>query len=189
MTILALYGLSALLILTSLSMFANMITQRLGTLRDPMQIWDALNTLGLLPIRVRAWIFSSIVGMANPYAKTINFRITELRKGRACGVMKETKEVSNPFRCVHAAALVTFGETVGGLALLTLLGKKDRAILTNINVEYVKVSRGLLTASSVVTPIKDRDATEIKTYVLVKNASFETVSKLTLTWKVDLLDH
>ncbi|CAO3571391.1 unnamed protein product [Mortierella alpina] len=185
---LALVGLAAILILTSINVFTNMMSEKLGTLRDPMEIWEALNTGGLLPIRLKAWIFSTIVGYAIPYSRTINFRITELRKGRAYGVMKETRRISNPFRCVHAAALITFGETVGTLALYTLFGKHDRAILTNISAEYVKISRGLLTASSIVPPIKDRAATEAVTYVLIKNASFETVSKLTLTWKLDLKD-
>lgn len=64
------------------------VAKKLGSLRDPLQIWDALNNVGLLPIRLRAWIFSTVVGFANPYSKSINFRITELRKGKACGVMK-----------------------------------------------------------------------------------------------------
>ncbi|KAK3828762.1 MAG: hypothetical protein J3Q66DRAFT_323513 [Benniella sp.] len=164
------------------------ITKKLSALRDPLQVWEALNNVGLLPIRVRAWIFSTVVGFANPYSRSINFRITELRKGKSCGVMRETKSISNPFRCVHAAALITFGETVGGLAVFTLLGKKDRAILTNINAEYIKVSRGLLTASSVVQPLKDRNVKEVINEVLIKNAAFETVAKLTLTWRVDLKD-
>ncbi|KAF9965537.1 hypothetical protein BGZ70_004643 [Mortierella alpina] len=138
---LALVGLAAILIVTSINVFTNMMSEKLGTLRDPMEIWEALNTGGLLPIRLKAWIFSTIVGYAIPYSRTINFRITELRKGRAYGVMK-----------------------------------------------YVKISRGLLTASSIVPPIKDREATEAVTFVLIKNASFETVSKLTLTWKLDLKD-
>ncbi|KAF9581661.1 hypothetical protein BGW38_001242 [Lunasporangiospora selenospora] len=162
------------------------ISKKLAALRNPLQVWDALNNIGLLPIRIRAWIFSTLVGFANPYTRSINFRITELRKGKACGVMK-TKKISNPFRCVHAAALITFGETVGALAVFSLLGKKDRAILTNINAEYIKVSRGLLTASSVVDPIKDRESKELVNTVLIKNAAFETVAVLTLTWRTDLM--
>ncbi|KAF9431083.1 hypothetical protein BGZ94_009469 [Podila epigama] len=167
---------------------SSVVVKKLSALRDPLQLWDALNNVGLLPIRMRGWIFSTVVGFANPYSRSINFRITELRKGKACGVMKETKAISNPFRCVHAAALITFGETTGGLAVFTLLGKKDRAILTNISADYIKVSRGLLTASSIVEPIKDRDIKELQNTVLIKNAAFETVAKLTLTWRVDLKD-
>jgi len=66
----------------------SIISKKLGALRDPLQIWEALNNVGLLPIRARAWIFSTVVGIANPYSKSINFRITELRKGKSCGVMK-----------------------------------------------------------------------------------------------------
>ncbi|KAK3826916.1 MAG: hypothetical protein JOS17DRAFT_792166 [Linnemannia elongata] len=186
---LALVGLAALFYITTYNMFIQMLTQRLGgSIHDPLQLWEALQTIGLLPIRTRAWIFSKIVGLANPYARTIDFRITELRKGKACGVMKQSKINSNPFQRVHEAALITFGETVGSLAFLTLLNHTtDIAVLTNINADYVKVSRGLLTASSVIPPIKDREATELITHVLIKNASFETVAQLTLTWKVDLL--
>ncbi|KAI8921326.1 hypothetical protein DFJ77DRAFT_159519 [Powellomyces hirtus] len=127
---------------------ASLLAKKLSSLRDPLQIWDALHNAALLPQSARAWIFTTVLGFANPYSKSINFKMTELRRGKAQGVMKETKKISNPFRCVHAGALVTFGETVGGLAVFTLLGKKDRAILTTINAEYFKVSRGLLTASS-----------------------------------------
>ncbi|KAG0318034.1 hypothetical protein BGZ99_005915 [Dissophora globulifera] len=176
------------IVVLGLAVAVSSLSKKLGALRDPLQVWDALNNVGLLPIRMRGWIFSTVVGIANPYSRSINFRITELRKGKACGVMKETKKISNPFRCVHAAALITFGETVGGLAVFTLLGKKDRAILTSINAQYIKVARGLLTASSIVEPIKDRSAKEFVNEVLIKNAAFETVAKLTLTWNLDLKD-
>ncbi|KAG0001381.1 hypothetical protein BGZ80_006194, partial [Entomortierella chlamydospora] len=98
----------------------------------------------------------------------------------------EVKEIRNPFRCVHAAALVLFGETVGGLALFTRLGKKDRAILTNISAEYIKVSRGHLTATSVVPDFHDSDPEFVVTEVVIQNANSETVAKLSLTWKTDI---
>lgn len=71
-----------------ISALSNIITTKLGSLRDPLQTWEILNTVGLLPIRLRAWIFSTLVGIANPYSRSINFRITELRKGKACGVLR-----------------------------------------------------------------------------------------------------
>ncbi|KAF9191414.1 hypothetical protein BGZ51_007418 [Haplosporangium sp. Z 767] len=135
---------------------------------------------------MRAWLFTVVIGFANPYSRSINFRITDVEKGKACGVMRETKKISNLFRSVHAGALITFGETIGGLALFTLLGKKDRAILTNINVEYVKLARGFLTATSLVPEFKNTGVESVVTEVIIKNATFDTVCKLTLTWKTDL---
>ncbi|KAI8603988.1 hypothetical protein EDD21DRAFT_441522 [Dissophora ornata] len=165
------------------------LSKRLSALRDPLSVWYVVHGLDLLPIRMRSWIYSTVVGFANPYSRSINFRITEVEKGKVCGAMKETKSVSNPFRSVHAGALVTFGETVGGLAVFTYLGKKDRAILTNINAEYIKVARGCLTASSIVPDFTNTDTKhekDVVTEVIIMNASFDTVAKLTLTWRVDL---
>lgn len=64
------------------------ITKLMSSARDPLKIWDGLSHSGLVPMRLRGWIFSTILGFANPYSRSINFRITELRKGTACGVMR-----------------------------------------------------------------------------------------------------
>ncbi|KAG0043717.1 hypothetical protein BGZ83_011085 [Gryganskiella cystojenkinii] len=221
----------------SMAVLGLILAKHIATLRNPLQVWDRIQGFELVPVRIRAWVFTMAIGFANPYSRSINYRITEVEKGKVCGVMKETKQISNPFRSVHAAALVTFGETVGALALFTLLGKKDRAILTNINVEYVKVARGFLTATAFVSAEalrkscsskliqeleadleKEKTSTGASTSktttpatttttressssggraignnlfvmdVLIRNANFDIVAKLALTWKTDLKD-
>ncbi|KAG0203695.1 hypothetical protein BGX28_004104 [Mortierella sp. GBA30] len=174
--------------IVALSAGAFRTIKSLSKLRDPLLVWDTLRNMEYMPLRMQAWLFSIFIGMANPYSRSINFRFTQLSKGRACGVMKETKQITNPFRSVHAGALVTFGETIGGTALFTLLGKKDRAILTNIQCEYIKKAKGYLTATSVVPEFTDSHMSSIATEVIIKDASFDTVAKLTLTWKTDLKD-
>lgn len=72
----------------SFSVVSNLITTKLSAIRDPLEAWEILNNVDLLPIRLRARIFSTLVGIANPYSRSINFRITELRKGKACGVLR-----------------------------------------------------------------------------------------------------
>ncbi|KAF9322408.1 hypothetical protein BG006_002418 [Podila minutissima] len=174
---------------TALHILWRYIRRRISQNRDPILVWQFLNSaLDFLPIRLRAWLFSLAVGFANPYSRSIHYRITEVEKGKVCGVMKETPETSNTLKCVHAAALITFGETVGTLTVLTWLGEKDRVILTNINCEYIKVARGYLTATSLVPDFKETHATDLTTEVVIKNQAFDTVSKLILTWKVDLKD-
>ncbi|KAI1311540.1 hypothetical protein EDD11_003456 [Mortierella claussenii] len=156
--------------------------------QDPLLLWNIMHGLDFVPIRMRSWLFSVIVGMVNPYSNSINYRIIEVEKGKVRGVMKETKKISNPFRRVHAGALVTFGETIGSFAVFTHLGKKDRAILTNLNAEYIKVARGYLTASSVVPDFKDLKLQEVVTEVIIRNAAYETVAKMNLTWRTELND-
>lgn len=43
--------------------------------------------------------------------------------------------ILNGYYSLHATALATFAETVGGLAALSTLNNDDRAILVNLNVE------------------------------------------------------
>ncbi|KAG0328880.1 hypothetical protein BGZ99_004192 [Dissophora globulifera] len=164
----------------------HLLARKLSSLRDPLAVWYFVHGLDLLPLRMRSWLYATVIGFVNPYSRSVNFRITEIEKGRACGAMRATRGVSNPLRCVHAGALVTFGEIVGGLALFTYLGKKDRAILTNINAEYIKIARGCLTASSIVPDFTEALEDKVVTTVIIMNASFDTVSRLTLTWKVDI---
>lgn len=46
---------------------------------------------------------------------------------------------------LHATALATFAETVGGLAALSTLKNDDRAILVNLNIEVSENCRLILT--------------------------------------------
>ncbi|KAG0000046.1 60S acidic ribosomal protein P2 [Entomortierella chlamydospora] len=52
--------------------------------------------------------------------------------------------------------------------------------------EYIKVSRGHLTATSVVPDFHDSDPEFVVTEVVIQNANSETVAKLSLTWKTDI---
>ncbi|KAF9959821.1 hypothetical protein BGZ72_008739 [Mortierella alpina] len=173
-------------VFAALSIGAFYISKNISKLRDPLPVWESLSGLDFIPIRLRAWMFSVMIGIANPYSRSINFRFIELSKGKACGVMKETKQITNPFRSVHAGALITFGETVGAIAFFTLLGKKDRAILTDIHCEYIKKAKGFLTATSLVPEFKDAHVNSVVTEVIIKDGTFDTVAKLSLTWKTEL---
>ncbi|KAF9109742.1 hypothetical protein BGX27_007254 [Mortierella sp. AM989] len=179
-------GVVSALVLVPLVVKAFAFTKKISSSKDPLAVWNALQGVKFMPNQMSSWLFYIAIGIANPYSRSINYRIKELEKGKVVGTMQEERKVRNPFRCVHAAALVLFGETVGGLALFTHLGKKDRAILTNINAEYIKVSRGLLTATSVVPNFHDSNPEFVVTEVVIQNAKSETVAKLALTWKTDL---
>ncbi|KAF9402049.1 hypothetical protein BGX21_011408 [Mortierella sp. AD011] len=133
-------GVVSALVLVPLIAKVFSVTKKLTSSRDPLVVWNTLQGVKFMPSQMSSWLFYVAIGIANPYSRSINYRVTELEKGKVVGTLQEVKEIRNPFRCVHAAALVLFGETVGGLALFTRLGKKDRAILTNINAEVFKPS-------------------------------------------------
>ena len=47
--------------------------------------------------------------------------------------------IGNIYYSVHATALATFAETIGGLAIMSTLGTKDRAILTSLKMEVCTI--------------------------------------------------
>ncbi|POG73523.1 ribosomal protein L1-like protein [Rhizophagus irregularis DAOM 181602=DAOM 197198] len=116
---------------------------------------------------------------------TMDMRITTLDKGFCSGVLKEQKRIHNPFNSIHAAALCTFAETIGGLAVFSKLTDKDRAIVTRINMEYFKKARGLITATSQFNLGEISGQTEKECEVILKNEALDTVAKATVFWSIN----
>ncbi|KAG2220270.1 hypothetical protein INT45_009885 [Circinella minor] len=152
--------------------------------RQPLIIWERLNK----PIikLFRPWIFGRLLAKADPYAESIDLRVATFSKGFCTGFMRDHKRNRNPFKSIHATALATFAETIGGLAITSTLGKKDRAILTSLKMEYKKKARGLLTASSDFTPPQYTvGRQEVQTVVVIKDRMLDTVAIGHFDWAVD----
>ncbi|KAL1936759.1 hypothetical protein VTP01DRAFT_893 [Rhizomucor pusillus] len=152
--------------------------------RQPLVIWERLNKP--LVKLFRAWIFAWLLGNADPYVRSIDLRISTFSRGFCTGIMRDHKSIHNPFKSIHATALATFAETVGGLALMSTLKKKDRAILVGLNMEYKKKARGLLTASSDFTPPDLAEGKHtVNTEVVIKDRVLDTVAIAHLSWSVE----
>ncbi|KAF9127970.1 hypothetical protein BGW39_005446 [Mortierella sp. 14UC] len=108
-----------------------------------------------------------------------------MAKGNAVVVMKNTRKTSNLYGATHAGTMVSFTETTSALAVFSLFGPKDRALCTNLNIDYLKKGTGILTATSAVPKVKDRSVKNIYTEVIVTNEKIETVAKMTLTFRTD----
>lgn len=79
---------------TALHILWRHVRTRISQNRDPILVWNYINSaLDFLPIRLRAWLFSLAVGFANPYSRSIHYRITEVEKGKVCGVMKVSDQL------------------------------------------------------------------------------------------------
>lgn len=92
------------------------------------------------------WLFSRLVGWMAPYTGSIKARVEELGDGHAVVTIKERRALRNPFRSIHAVALLNLAEEASGLATLHALPAGSRGIVTALAMEYEKKARGVITA-------------------------------------------
>ncbi|RCI05430.1 hypothetical protein CU098_013499 [Rhizopus stolonifer] len=150
----------------------------------PLLIWDRL---GKPVVKIfRPWTFSYLLNKSDPYASSIDMRISTFSKGFCTAILRDRRQTQNSQQKTHNTAIATFAETVGGLTLMSNLKKKDRAILKNIRIEYEKNASGLLTASSDYTFPKSLEEGnhDIKNEVIIKDRMLDTVAIAYLTWAV-----
>ncbi|CAG8719526.1 13385_t:CDS:2 [Ambispora leptoticha] len=145
-------------------------------IRDPLEIWRTLARAG----RLRSLGFTFLLGYVIPYTRGLNLRVTTLEKGLCSAVLKEERRIHNPLRSIHVSALCTFAETIAGLAVITQLSKKDHVVVARINCEA-----GLITGTCSFNPGFMSGKVEKETEVILRDATLETVAKVTVYWSIE----
>ena len=129
-------------------------------------------------------LFSVLVGRYARYSGSIGARVEELEPGRSRVTLRDRAKVRNHLQSVHATALVTLGELASGLAMMTAMPPETRAIVTGLDIEYLKKARGLLTAhGNAPTPEGD----ERREYVVsasIRDTSDDEVARMQVRWLV-----
>ncbi len=130
------------------------------------------------------WIFSRLLRWMVPYSATIGARVVELRPGFARVVMQDRRRVRNHLASIHAMALANLAELTTGLALNVGLPDDARGILKGIRVDYLKKSRGTITAEcECEIPVTSQE-TEHEVVAELRNEDGEVVVRATALWLV-----
>jgi len=144
-----------------------------------LAMWRRLHGVPAGPL-----LFSFLLGRLVRYSGTVRPRVVKLEPGRSTVKMRDRARVRNHLRSVHATALVTLGELASGLALISGLPPRMRAIVTGLDIEYKKKARGDLTALGR-APVPD--ASEQREYEVAASIVDETgdeVAALRVHWLV-----
>ncbi len=90
------------------------------------------------------FIFSQAVSFQAPFFRTIHPLITDFRPGYCRVEIKDRRSIQNHFRTIHAGALCTLSELVGGLTVEATIPNHLRWIPREMTVKYVKKAKGKL---------------------------------------------
>ena len=140
--------------------------------------WHRLNSLP-----AGSLLFSRFLGWYAPYSGTIGSRVEELRPGFAKVSMRDRRSVRNHLNSIHAIALMNLGEITTGLAVLTALPFEMRGIVLGLQADYLKKSRGTLTATaSFEMPAQIDDDTSCEVTTDIIDGSSDVVAVVRATW-------
>ncbi|MEX2571878.1 MAG: hotdog fold domain-containing protein [Gemmatimonadota bacterium] len=143
------------------------------------RLWDRLS-----PLPGGATLFSFLIGRKAPYTGTIRPRVRKLREGYACVAMTDRRPVRNHLDSIHAVALLNLAEVTSGLALHYGLPNHARAILTGLEIEYLKKARGHLVAEARAPVPAATEREELTLICEVFDASGDAVARARAAWLV-----
>jgi acyl-coenzyme A thioesterase PaaI-like protein len=127
-------------------------------------------------------LFSRGVGKIAPYTGTIKAVITDLTPGHCQSFLKERNKNKNHLKSIHAVALINLGEMTSGLAVLSGLTSQVRGIVTKMDMEYLKKSKGDLTAECICQIPEVEDNLNYVVTTNIMDASGEVVAVGSFYW-------
>lgn len=137
----------------------------------------------LSPLPGGRWLFSKLVGWKAPYTGSIKPRVEALEPGFCRVAIRERRALRNPFRSIHAVALLNAAEAASGLATLVALPDDVRGIITRLEIDYAKKARGTIVAECRTEPPAGiAGPTPHLAHVTLTDEAGETVATARATW-------
>jgi acyl-coenzyme A thioesterase PaaI-like protein len=140
------------------------------------------NRLSALPGGKRA--FDALLGVLNHYTGSVSPHFEEIRPGYARVAMADTRAVRNHVGSVHAIALANLGEMSTGLGLMAGLPADARAIITRLEIDFLKKARGRLVAEGSCDVPATNERREVDAVSSIRDSRGEVVAAVRARWLV-----
>ena len=133
-------------------------------------------------------IFLWIVGLYSPYSSSIHPFVQKLDASYCVATMDEQPWLLNPFKSIHAAALVNFGEFVTGLCLLSAMqhARNIKGIAKHIDISFSKKARGKISAMCHISLDNITSSCEKTFEVQLFDSKCEEVARFKVTWDLKI---
>jgi len=146
-----------------------------------LSLWKTLHQYPL-----GRFIFNMGLRFKVPYTATIRPWVVEMSEGFVRVQMKDRRRVRNHLQSIHAIALMNLGEASTGLAVLSALPENTRAIITHLEIDFLKKARGKLEASAryaeKVQGLTENRTTEVEAQI--RNENNEVVARVKARWMI-----
>lgn len=130
-------------------------------------------------------LFSYVLGRTAPYSGSIKAEVLSLEPGAAQVAMKDRRRLRNHLNSIHAIALANLGEISSGLAMISALPPNTRAIVVNLEIEYLKKARGRLLATGSASPPESiSDAVDSVALADIRDQEGDIVSRVKVHWRL-----
>jgi acyl-coenzyme A thioesterase PaaI-like protein len=130
-------------------------------------------------------IFSYLLSRNVPYSGNVRPQIVSLEKGYVRVKMRDRRQLRNHLHSIHAIALANLGELASGLAMLSSMPPSARAIVTRLEIDYLKKARGVLTAEGrASTPEVVTDTIEIPVHADISDEEGDVVARMIVHWRM-----
>ncbi len=133
-------------------------------------------------------LFSFMVGRSARYTGSIGAKVLHLEEGRSEVSMPDRAKVRNHLKSVHAIALMNLGELATGLAVMYQVDGRGRGILKGIGMEYLKKSRGTITATCEAQVPQEPGKHDLEVEGLLRDGDGDVVAKVHATWRIDIFE-
>ena len=147
-----------------------------------IDLWQRLNRLP-----GGAWVFRRIISYAIPYTGALGARVREVRPGYARVELHDRRGIRNHLDSIHAIALTNVGEFTGGLAMTAAIPPDVRAILTRIEIEFLKKARGTVVAECSTEVPRVVETMDHVVRTVIRDASGAEVARVSATWRLSPL--
>ena len=135
-------------------------------------------------------LFSYALGRMIPYSGSIKAEVIRLEPGDSLVVMKDRRSLRNHLHSIHAIALANLGELSSGLAMVSAIPANTRAIVVNLEIEYLKKARGrLLAVGSASPPDQVNEALDSIALADIKDSEGDIVSRVKVHWRLSPKDN
>ena len=110
--------------------------------------------------------------------------MASLEPGHAIVNLHDRRGVRNHLKSIHAIALANLAEFTTGLATLSGMPPKTRAILTGLEIEYHKKARGTLKAECISETPAATETQSLKVETKIFDAEGDCVATGMATWLI-----